>query len=310
MNDEPRRSRISVSVALLAGVALVAVLVLAYVGMRRGSTPLGVQDYLGNLMRKTELLSRMRVNLGRSEEAEKSAVMADTDEASKDFADRSRRAADLVEQDRQELERVLEKDSTDEEEKLYRDFAASWSTLRETDREVLEFAVQNTNLKAAALSFGRGWEDIRRFRGALEKLIHPGPGSLAAGPIVTAATDALIAGLTIQSLHAPHIADASAERMDEIEEEMRRAAQTIDVSLERLAGLVSASERPVLQEANAAYDDYATVTAEVVRLSRQNTNVKSFALSLGRKRKLAAECDQILASLDEAVRKKEFKATR
>jgi len=52
------------------------------------------------------------------------------------------------------------------------------------------------------------------------------------------------------------------------------------------------------------------VTAEVIRLSRENTNVKSFELSLGRKRKIAAQCDEILISLQEAVRSREFKATR
>jgi len=51
-------------------------------------------------------------------------------------------------------------------------------------------------------------------------------------------------------------------------------------------------------------------TREVIGLSRQNTNVKSFELSLGRKRKITAQCDEILSNLQEALRSKEFKATR
>jgi hypothetical protein len=52
------------------------------------------------------------------------------------------------------------------------------------------------------------------------------------------------------------------------------------------------------------------VTAEVIKLSRQNSNIKSLELSLGKKRKLTAQCDEILAALQETVQRRTFKATR
>jgi hypothetical protein len=51
-------------------------------------------------------------------------------------------------------------------------------------------------------------------------------------------------------------------------------------------------------------------TAQVIDLSRQNTDIKSIELSLGRKRKISAQCGEILDSLEEAVKAREFKATR
>jgi hypothetical protein len=289
---------------------LVLVLTLIVIRFRGGSPDL--QDVIGNMTKKMELLSAMRVNLLKSEETEKSAVMADTDEASRDFADRSRRAADLVDRDHRELESLLNRDHTDKEMKLFHEFDSCWTELRKIDREILGFAVQNTNLKAAALSFGQGNEAMKRFEQALKKLIHSNSSlsSEKCGQIVILASDALAAGLRIHNLHAPHIAEARDEKMDEIEREMRQAGDIVDASIKKLADLVAGEDRASLQDAKAAYDEFAAVTAEVIKLSRENTNIKSFELSLGKKRKIAAQCDEILVGLQEAVRERDFKATR
>jgi hypothetical protein len=81
-------------------------------------------------------------------------------------------------------------------------------------------------------------------------------------------------------------------------------------SLLNLKALIPEEKRVPLQEAETAYDEFSKVTAEVVDLSRQNTNIKSFELSLGRKRVATAECDEILLALLKVVQSKEFKATR
>ncbi len=98
--------------------------------------------------------------------------------------------------------------------------------------------------------------------------------------------------------------------MDEIEAEMRQDGEIVDTSLKKLADLVPEEDRASLQDARAAFDDFAAITAEIIRLSRENTNLKSFELSLGKKRKIAAQCDEALISMQEVVREREFKATR
>ena len=52
------------------------------------------------------------------------------------------------------------------------------------------------------------------------------------------------------------------------------------------------------------------VNDEIVALSRRNSNVRSLALSLGRKRMVTAECEDELRALEEALAKHEFTATR
>ena len=88
----------------------------------------------------------MSRDLLASAEAEKSAVMAETDEASEAFAAQSTQAAHKVETGRQALEPLL--GSSRQEAQLFREFSRCWEQLQVIDREVLSLAVQNTNLKA------------------------------------------------------------------------------------------------------------------------------------------------------------------
>ncbi len=77
-----------------------------------------------------------------------------------------------------------------------------------------------------------------------------------------------------------------------------------------LKALVPPGKQEAYQEAKTAFNELMKVTAQLIDLSRQNTNIKSFELSLGRKRKISAQCGEILVSLEEAVKGREFKATR
>lgn len=294
--------------ALIALLALVVAGVLLFFGIRGGGPDL--QNIVGNTIKKMDLLSEMRVNLLSSEESEKSAVMADTDEASRDFADQSRRAAEIVDRDRRELESLLNRDHVDQEMKLFHEFDRCWTELHKIDQEILDFAVQNTNLKAAALSFGEGNEAMKRFAEALKNLIHSPMTGEQCTNVIVPASDALAAGLRMQVLQSPHIIAASDARMDEIEAEMRQDGEIVEASLRKLADLVPEREATSLQEARRAFDSFAAITAQVIGLSRANTNIKSFGLSLGKKRKVAAQCDEALVGMQEAVRKREFKATR
>ncbi len=271
---------------------------------------LDLKDVVGIMAKKLDLLSRMHINLLRSVEAEKNAVMADTDEESQTFADQSLKAADLVERDRREVGRLADKDHSSQELKLLQEFDGCWVEFRKTDRELLDFAVKNTNLKAARLSFGPAGEAVTHFEKALNRLISTQPDNQEDARIPKLACRALTAGLKIHYLQAPHIAAADDQRMDKIEASIKQHEQEINESLKTLKTLVSPEKLGAYQEAKTAFNELMKVTAQVIDLSRQNTNIKSFELSLGRKRKISAQCGEILVSLQEAVKAREFKATR
>jgi len=292
---------------ILAGLVLLSVLVWFSIQYRSN---LHLLDVLGIRAKKTEVLSRMRADLLRSVEAEKNAVMADTDESSLAFADESRQAAQSMNRDRQELGLLMEKDHSDREAKLLREFDGCVTELKELDQAILDLAVKNTNLKAMKLSFGLGAEVLKRFEEALADLKQAKGSSREEDQIARKACKALVAALKIHDLHAPHIASPSDAEMDRIEGEMAQYAGEIRTSLSQLKSLLPEKKQPSLKEAEAAYKELAGVTKEVIDLSRQNSNIKSFELSLGRKRKIAAQCDEILTALQEDLRSKEFKATR
>lgn len=101
---------------------------------------------------KTRLVQTMRSELLASAEAEKSSVMADTDEASKAFAQQSERASQNVENARIAFEALIK---NSDEAKPFDEFSACWRKLREIDTQILSRAVQNTNLKALRLFWAR-----------------------------------------------------------------------------------------------------------------------------------------------------------
>ena len=65
-----------------------------------------------------------------------------------------------------------------------------------------------------------------------------------------------------------------------------------------------------LGSARGELDRFAELQRQIVALSRRNTNVRSLAVTLGRKRRLTAACDETLAALQESLAKHAWRATR
>lgn len=266
-------------------------------------------DSFESKVQKLHIIETMSRHLLASADAEKSAVMADTDEASQAFAARATEAAQTVEQGRRDLEPLLE--SAPQAVQLFGEFSSCWNKLQEIDREVLALAVQNTNLKAFRLSFVAAAEAIQRMETAINHLMDTASPSPHAVGITRRAAQAVIAALHLYTRHAPHIAESTAARMDEIEADMHRLDTQVTEALQSLPMLVDEPGRPFLEAAWAAYKDFQTIQVEILALSRQNTNIRSAALSLGQKRKVMAQCQEVLAALQETVQHSlAYKATR
>src|SRR6188474_3290889 len=73
--------------------------------------------------KQVELVGRIHAALSSSSEAEKSAVMATTDQESMNFAEQARSAMTVVEQRRDELGKLLETRGTREERDLLSQFS-------------------------------------------------------------------------------------------------------------------------------------------------------------------------------------------
>ena len=80
--------------------------------------------------------------------------------------------------------------------------------------------------------------------------------------------------------------------------------------LKTLSGLVGLGSRAQLTAASSALDRFVGFNAQLIALSRRNTNVRSLALSLGQKRMLTATCEDSLRALQDALGTRGFSATR
>jgi hypothetical protein len=177
------------------------------------------------------------------------------------------------------------------------------------DREVLDLAADSSNVRARRLAAGPGQEAADAFRDRLEEAIS-GLDPETSPRAALAAANARRALLEIQLLESRHIPEPDDEVMTRIEAAMAASAHDARAALEDLRRLLPAGRRTQLEAAVAAFDRFSAAHAEVIALSRRNSNVRSLALSMGRTRALMLKCDASLAALEAALARHQFTGTR
>ena len=259
---------------------------------------------------KNDLLATMRIHLLEAIEAEKNAVLAITDEASAAFAAQARGAADSVEQGRKQIESIIHQEKLPQETEMINEFNSCWSHYRKLDDTILNFAIQNTNLKAQKISATQCAHEMENFEASLNRLIYRNTKDSQCNTAIRLSYEALTASLNIFALHKPHIEEADDQEMDKIEQRIKSYDESARKALGALRGITGLSDNEDLKQAETAYERFMLLTGEVLKLSRMNTNVKSAELSLGKIRLISSQCQEILATLQETVQAQEFNATR
>ena len=272
---------------------LMAVLLTVGVSTACGGAP----AVLTQLVEARRLASELHVEFTKAAEASNRAVMADTDEASASAADEAKRARGVVEKDLDALRAALQALGYPEDVRALEAFQARFDEYRKVDDEILPLAVENTNLKAQRLSFGPAQEAALAFAASLDTALRAAKQACCAEALAYRAHAAL---LEIQVLQAPHIAESDDAAMTKLEGRMKELAATARAAVEDLKA----------PDAAGTLDRFLTINDEIITLSRRNSNVRSLALALGRKRMVAAECEDDLAALEQALAKHSFSATR
>lgn len=276
------------------------------------SAATGCGDVNAALERLSEarlLSADLLVQFTKAADAANRAVMADTDELSVAFAREAEQAKQSVQKDVDALAPILRELGYADETRLLQEFVGRFAEYSALDRRVLDLAVENTNLKAQRLSFGPAQEAADAFQDALEGLTRSVPAKDLWRVKALVAT--AVAGVReIQVLQAPHIADPDDAAMTRLEQRMTTSEGEARSALESLAALVPPASHARLAAATAALDRFMGVNAQVIALSRRNTNVRSLALSLDQKRKLIAPCEDSLRALRDALAKRGYVASR
>jgi len=285
---------------MVAGAVITLAIMLAVLYLHEEQNPAA---QLAFKAKRVELVEQMRLALSWASEAEKSAVMATTDQDSQSFADQSRAQVAAVERGRKELEELLQTGGTKTEQDLLAQFSQAFAEFQRIDKDLLDMAVQNTNLKAYGLAFGPAAEVLNEMDAALSRVVAQNVSSTSpdARQVMQLADDARIRTLRIQTLLAPHIAEESDRKMDELEALMAKEDLEVRKDLEGLASLLKPGGSPDIETAASRYAKFNEIKAQIIKLSRENTNVRSLAISLNQKRKVMLMCQDALAALEQAI---------
>ena len=283
---------------MVTGVVIFLAIMFVVLYFRTGQSP---AEQLVFKAKRADLASQMRLKLASASEAEKSAVLAVTDQDSQIFADQALAATAGVEQERKELGDLLAAGGTKGEKDLLVQFSKAFTDFQHIDNDLLGLAVKNTNIKAYSLAFGPATDALKEMDTALSKLVAKSVGSPEAGNVTLLAFGAQTAALRIEILLAPHIAEESDKKMDELEVLMTNEDQQVRKDLDGLASLQKLRGDPDLEMAASDYARFSEVRGRILALSRENTNVRSLAMSLGQKRKVSFLCQDLLSVLQQAI---------
>ena len=295
--------------SLFVFVALLAVLAGAYV-LGRNQSGHGPMALLKEQTAKEQLVSNMLVDLHASAVAEQKAVMEEKDEASRSYAEESQQASAAVEMSRQELSRLIGLGVHPEEAQLLQEFDAAWTEYRALDREILDLAVENTNYKAHRMSIGPARDALNRLEAALDAIVTAAEANAESGEVSKAAFQTVVAAYKILTLQSRHIAESNDQEMSQIEKEMDDLDQQATTQLDKLSAPNAAASPTDVAQARAAYDDFQTIHAEILALSRRNTDVRSLALALSKGRTTTAKCIGALTALQKSIRREKAPTTR
>lgn len=273
-------------------------LVLVLVGVHTRAADVRTREQAAQA-RRVELAEAMRVSLATASDAERSAVLAVTDEESQAFADRAREALGALERSRAELKQLLKEPALAQAEQELGRFDSSFEEFRKLDAQILELAVRNTNLKAYGLAFGPAAQEVSAIDAALSHLMN---APRASKETALAAARALAGVLRIQSLLAPHIAEESDPKMDALEAQMSKDDEAVKREFAALAGVAQLKGDPDLAAAQQGYQRHAEIRARILKLSRENTNVHSLQMTLDVNRlRVMSSCEDALAALKQAI---------
>jgi len=279
-----------------AGAAVLLVVLLVMQSYQSGRSP---AQRLELKARRVDLVERMRYSLAAASEAEKSAVLAVTDQDSQAFADQASAATAEVERLRKALGELLASGASQKEKELLARFSEVFTDFQRVDRDLLALAVKNTNLKAFALAFGPAAQASQEMDSALSRFLPRHAKSPQKMLLLAARAQA--AALRLETRLAPHIAEESDQKMDAMEALMESDDREVRASLDGLDAQPELRGDPDLATVRSSYARFSELRVQILALSRENTNVRSLAISLNQKRKVMSVCQDALYALQHEI---------
>jgi hypothetical protein len=253
------------------------------------------------------IAANAHIQFTKANAASNRAVMAGNDEAAAGAVKEAGAATLALRQQISALHEVLENLDYPNERRILKQFEEVLADYMKADETILTLAGENTNVKAKRLAFGPAREAANAFRDSLSSV--RGGATKEQWHVRALVESAIASVLDIQVAQARHIAETDEPVMSALEAQITAAQTTARESLDELKSLAPGAAQS-LADAAAALESFRVHSVEIIRLLRLNTNIRSLALALGRKRALAAKCDEMLTHLVESIARHGFENAR
>ena len=263
-------------------------------------------------------VNAMRLSLAAASEAQNSAVMSTGEQDSKTFAEEARLATEALELGQVELEQLLKEHAGTKEAhvgpreaELMKRVAESLREFHQVDDQLMDLATQNSNRKAFSLAFGPAMKLLKEVDEPLSRIVADSSNFPADTRVrvLQLAGEVRVGILRIQVLLLPHIAEANDQKMDELELQLSAEDKKVREHFAELGSLLSASDKSNIERTATLYAEFETLKSEIIKLSRQNTDLRSVGIALKEKRKAMLACQDALGALEHAIRAESITST-
>lgn len=285
---------------IASGVIGLLIVVFAVLTLRRDRDP---ANQIASKAKRMEVVSGMRLSLAAASEAQNSAVMSAAEQDSKAFADEARLATAALERGQFELEKLLNEREDSHEADMLDRFVESLREFQKVDAQLRDLAVQRSNRKAYRLAFGPAIKLVKEIDAGLSRIVTDLPDMPADKKLslVQPVGEVRMGTLRMQVLLAPHIAEASDQKMDEFEAQLTAEDNVVRKNLASLRGSLPEGAKSAIDIVETRYVEFEKLKSQIIGLSRQNSDVRAVAIAMKEKRKAMLACQDALVALEQAI---------
>ncbi len=294
--------KLATKMLLLSVVLMASVLVVAYVALDRLTlVNAQIRQLVNSTNAKATQAAEVNVLFLASVRAQKNAVITPDDQQSKDFAASSAASLTQARELTSQLKQLVAKDAIAGQSETVEAVDKALDNVQRVNDEVLDLALQNSNVKANLLAFGelQSQTDIlsARFGAWVEQ-------AATSTDVATDRTAQMKAIYTINNALAAvqinavkHNETSNPEAMAAQDKMLADLQGTILQGLAVASGGVPASEI----EVRATLSDMKATITKLTELSRLDTNNRSAAMSLTESKVANDECVKHLGELDKLL---------
>ena len=243
-------------------------------------------------------VAELQIHFNQTVDAWNLVVMADSEDVARSYAAEAEQHYQAVLRLTDQIAAVVRDLQLDAGISALEAFRSGLEQAQILGHTVAELALENSNRKAVALSDGPAQEALDALQVAL--------GALSAAAPRARHDRAELLGLRllvslyeVQALHPRHIREADDAAMTVQEQRMDARAAAAGELHKELSDLVRDEE--ALTAATTSLNRFMEIHAQILALSRRNTNVRALALSMGELREVTVSCAKDLDALATAL---------